>query len=221
MVGSSVATVVVTVFVFAVFVDVILGKGYTLEQYVSAGSHCPTRAEATKAGIPPLQKELPAATIGIMAAIEPQDKSFWYNILYDEMIWQIWNVKDVKLGDVATVCDLAVIAMTFIPPCKSNTADKQHHSSELILSFIACRPHNVKLSSPQRLLILAVQKEAGLIYAYLRSAAPIPDVVLSYIGHNQANTRRTGLVAYASYRRLGSQRNSSEACAAELRVRLN
>lgn len=72
--GLRVATVVVTVDVLAVLVDVILGRGNALEQKVLAGL-CPVRTAATTAGTPPLQNGLPAATMGARAAKRPQMSS--------------------------------------------------------------------------------------------------------------------------------------------------
>ena len=65
---------------FAAFIDVIAGKGNTLEQYVFAGSSF-LRATATRAGTSPLQNGLVAKTKGIRAARVPRDNIFVYNIL--------------------------------------------------------------------------------------------------------------------------------------------
>ena len=79
VVGLTVATVVVTVDVLAVLVDVILGRGYVLEQKVSAGSYL-VRMAAAMAGMPPLQKGFafpyPAAAMGAIAARMPQVSGF-------------------------------------------------------------------------------------------------------------------------------------------------
>jgi hypothetical protein len=79
VVGLTVATVVVTVDVLAVLVDVILGRGYVLEQKVSAGSYL-VRMAAAMAGMPPLQKGFafpyPAAAMGAITARMPQVSGF-------------------------------------------------------------------------------------------------------------------------------------------------
>jgi hypothetical protein len=78
--GDWVATVLVTVVVGDVLVDVIFGNGNALEQYVTAGAKS-VKIEAATADIPPLQNGLAADTSGISAAREPLEINLVYMTL--------------------------------------------------------------------------------------------------------------------------------------------